>query len=301
MRFVPHTVGLRVTLVGGLWIGLTALLPPALGQTNLDADILPIENRHKLAPLTNALPVVLLALAAVLLIIAATLTILRHRVKTNLYKKVSDAQWNEDAQQEAGQRVDGDQVLGLCETLEAAPEDGGPPGQAAPPRQARLLTPASGPAWSEAMLTAFLRTCVKANCLGRTWSESAAGRMQLSNLPDPREAELIRRLIQRWQEFHVDPEAGVFLDHSSSDGKSRLCIISVTKDKRTISEAAFNAGFVIQNIGRYLKKTDLAQRRSPDQYHAPTKAELTAMTPGERESLVPITDIPDPWQVMIGG
>ena len=66
-------------------------------------------------------------------------------------------------------------------------------------QQVRLFTPASGPAWSEPMLKAFLSTCLKVNCLGRTWRESAARRLQSSNLPDPREAELIRRLIQRWQ------------------------------------------------------------------------------------------------------
>ena len=151
------------------------------------------------------------------------------------------------------------------------------------------------------MLKAFLSTCIRVNCLGRTWKESAERQVQSSNQPDPREAELIRRLMQRWQQFHVEPETGVFLEHSSDAGKSRVCLIRVSKDKRTLSEAAFNAGFVIESLGRYLRNTDLVYSRSPGEYHAPTKDELSAMTPGERDSLIRIVDIPDPWQTMIGG
>ena len=125
--------------------------------------------------------------------------------------------------------------------------------------------------------------------------------MQSSNLPDPREAELSRRLMQRWQEFHVDPETGVFLEHSCSADKHRVCIISVMKDKRTLIQAAFNAGFVLESVGRYLKSTDLVYQRGPGDYHAPTKDEYATMTPGEKDSLIRIKDIPDPWQAMIGG
>jgi hypothetical protein len=123
----------------------------------------------------------------------------------------------------------------------------------------------------------------------------------LSNLPDPREAELMRRLMQRWQEFHVDPDTGVFLERSSSAGNSRVCVISVIKDKRTLIEAGFNAGFVIESVGRYLRNTDLVYRRGLGHYHAPTRDELAAMTPGEKDSMMRITDIPDPWQAMIAG
>jgi hypothetical protein len=80
-----------------------------------------------------------------------------------------------------------------------------------------------------------------------------------------------------------------------------VCIISVSRDKRTLVEAAFNAGFVIESVGRYLKSTDLVHRRGLGEYHAPTKDELVAMTPGEKDSLMRITEIPDPWQAMIAG
>jgi hypothetical protein len=108
-------------------------------------------------------------------------------------------------------------------------------------------------------------------------------------------------LMQRWNEFHVDPDTGVFLERSSADGKNRVSVISVIKDKRTLVEAAINAGFVIESLGRYLKNTDLVYRRGLGDYHAPTKEELAKMTPGEKESMIRITDIPDPWQAMIAG
>jgi hypothetical protein len=80
-----------------------------------------------------------------------------------------------------------------------------------------------------------------------------------------------------------------------------VCVISVSKDKHTLIEAAFNAGFVIESVGRYLKSTDLVYLRSLGDYHAPTQDELAAMTPGEKESMLRITEIPDPWQAMIAG
>jgi hypothetical protein len=291
-------------LVGGFCVGLAWLVQSAPGQTNLDADILPAENLHRLSPIAGFLRLALWSFAAVLLVIAAVLTALRYRVTTNLYKASSDEQWNDDAREDAGEQVDAAEVIEACAVVEKATH----PVEAAEPAaeidhrpQARLFTPASGAAWREPMLKAFLVTCMKVNCLGRTWRESAARRVHSSNLPDPREAELIRRLMQRWQEFHVDPETGVFLDRSSSAGRNRVCVIRVSKDKRTLIEAAFNAGFVIESVGRYLKNTDLVYRRGLGDYHAPTKDELAAMTPGEKDSLMRITDIPDPWQTMIAG
>jgi hypothetical protein len=151
------------------------------------------------------------------------------------------------------------------------------------------------------MLKAFLGACMKVNCLGRTWREHAARQVQASNLPDPREAELIRRLMLRWREFHLDPETGVFLEHSTASGKSRVCVISVTRDKHTLTEAAFNAGFVIESVGRYLRNTDLVYRLGLGEYHAPTKDELVVMTPGDKDSMIRIAEIPDPWLAMIAG
>ena len=285
-------------------MGLAGLVPSAFGQTNLDADIAPGENLHRLSSAAGWVRLALWSLAAALLVIAAVLTVLRYRVVTRPYETPSDEQWDDDAQEDAGEQVDASEVDEACAVVEKA----GHPGEAAKPvakidhrPQTRLFTPASGAAWREPMLKAFLVTCMKVNCLGRTWRESAARRVHSSNLPDPREAELIRRLMQRWQEFHVDPEAGVFLERSSSAGRDRVCVIRVSKDKRTLVEAAFNAGFVIESVGRYLKSTDLVCRRGLGDYHAPTKDELVAMTPGEKDSLIRITDIPDPWQAMIAG
>src|ERR1035437_5374189 len=304
MHLVLHTVTLRVILAGGFYMGLAGLVPSALGQANLDADIPQAASLHNLSPLAGFLRLALWFLGAALLIVAAVMLGLLYRMTTNLYKTSSDAQWNEDAREDAGEWAEASEIIEACAVRDKAGEPGEaaePAAETKPRHQARLFTPASGTAWGEQMLKAFLGTCMKVNCLGRTWRESAAWRMQSSNLPDPREAELIRRLMQRWQEFHVDPETGVFLDRSSSAGKSRVCVISVSKDKRTLVEAAFNAGFVIESVGRYLKNTDLVYRRGLGEYHAPTKDELAAMTPGEKDSLMRITDIPDPWQAMIGG
>ena len=302
MHLGLHTVTFRMILAGGYCMGLAGLVASALGQTNLDADTLQTENLHNLSRIPGFLRLGLWFLAGTLLVIAAVLTALRYRMATNLYKSSSDAEWKDDAQEDAGERVEASEVIGACAAIEEAAQPvkaAEPAAQAGQRQQARLFTPASGAAWGESMLKAFLGTCMKVNGLGRTWRESAAWRVQSSNLPDPREAELIRRLMQRWREFHVDPETGVFLDHSSSAGKSRVCVIRVSKDKRKLIEAAFNAGFVIENVGRYLKNTDLVFRRGLGDYHAPTKDELAAMTPGEKDSLIRVTEIPDPWQAMI--
>ena len=304
MHLVRHTLTLRMVLAGGFCMGLASFVPAALGQTNVDADLVPTENLHNLSHLAGFVRYALWFLGAALLVIAAVLTGLRYRLATNLYKALTDEQWSEDAHEDAGNVFEASDVDEALEVLEktAQPAEVAKPAVETNQRpQARLFTPASGEAWGESMLKAFLGTCLKVNCLGRTWRESAARQARMSNLPDPREAELTRRLMQRWQEFHVDPETGVFLEHASSAGKSRVCIIRVSKDKRTVIEAAFNAGFVIENVGRYLKNTDLVYRQDLGDYHAPTKDELVKMTPGEKQSLIRITDIPDPWQVMIAG
>jgi hypothetical protein len=304
MDLVLRSLTLRIIWVGGFCLGLAGLVPFALGQTNLDADIPQAATLHDLSPLAGIVRLAFWFLAAALLIVAAVMFGLRQRATAGLYKTASDAQWDDDSREDAGERVDASDVDEACAVLDKA---GGPDETAKPAvktesrPQGRLFTPASGVAWGEPMLRAFLGTCMKVNCLGRTWRESAARRSQSSKLPDPREAELVRRLMQRWPEFHVDPETGVFLERSSAAGKSRVCVISVIKDKRTLVEASFNAGFVIESVGRYLKNTDLVHQRGLGEYHAPTKDELTAMLPGERDSMMRITDIPDPWQAMIGG
>ncbi len=305
MRVVRRSVSLRLIRAGSLCLGIAAMVPFALGQTNLDGDFPQSENPQSLSPLSGVLRVLLWTLGGTLLGIAAVLIFLRHRVATRLYESetASDEKWDEDAREEAGEAeaTEADAAIqeleGLAEADEAAEDAAG----GAPAQQARLFVPATGPAWRESMLKAFLGTCMKVNCLGRTWSESAQRQTGPSNQSDPREAELIRRLMQRWQEFHVDPETGVFLDRSSSTGESRVCIISVVKGKRTLAEAGINAGFVIDSVGRYLRNTDLVYRRESGVYHAPTKADLAAMTPGEKESLIRIREIPDPWQAMIAG
>ena len=289
---------------GVFCLALAGCVSSVLGQTNLDGDLVPTENIHNLAPMARFLRLALLFFAATLLIIAAVITIVRHRMATNLYKISSDAEWTDEAQEVAWENVEESDVDGALEVLEKAGQPVEAAKAAAAARhqhQERLFTPASGAAWREPMLKAFLSTCMKVNCLGRTWRESAARQARSSNLPDPREAELIRRLMQRWQEFHVDPESGVYLERSSSAGLDRVCIIRVLKDKRTLVEAAFNAGFVIESLGRYLRNTDLVYRRDLGDYHAPTKEELPSMTPGEKESMIRIADIPDPWQAMIAG
>jgi len=303
MHLVLHTVTQRMILVSAFCIDAASFVPSALGQTNVEGDISQPEDLHKLGPIAGSVRPFLWLLAAALLTLVAVLTALRYRKDPSLYKAPSDVHWNTDAQADTPEQLDVNEVIGACAVLEKAghaPEPEKPSQRSDHPHDMRLFTPASGAAWGESMLKAFLGTCMKVNCLGRTWRESAARQVQSSSLPDPREAELIRRFMLRWQQFHVDPETGVFVEHSSSAGTSRVCLISVTKDKHTLTEAAFNAGFVLESVGRYLKSTDLVYRRGPGDYHAPTKDELAAMTPGEKDSLIRVTEIPDPWQAMIG-
>ncbi|MGH7968582.1 MAG: hypothetical protein ACREIC_07645 [Limisphaerales bacterium] len=291
----------RLILGSALCVGLASVVTSSLGQTN-DDDALQPQNLHNLTSLPGFLHLALWILASALLVIAVVCIAVRYRLATNLYKASSDTKWTTEAPADAGERVEATEIIGACEVLEEAGQQvdaGKPAAKTVPSPQVRLFTPASGEAWGEPMLKAFLSTCMKVNCLGRLWRESAARQVQASNSPDPREAELIRRLMQRWQEFHVDPETGVYLEHSSGMSRSRICILGVTRDKHTISGAAINAGFVIETIGRYLKGMDLVYLRGPGEYHAPTKGDLTLMTPGEKESMMRITEIPDPWQSMI--
>jgi hypothetical protein len=304
MRVAVHSLTPRLIRAGSLCLSIAGLASLALGQTNLDGDFPQTENPHGLSPLSGVLRVLLWTLGGTLLVIAAVLITLRHRVATRLYESetASDEKWDADAREEAGEdATEADAAIEDLEGLGGAGEAAEDAAGRAAAEQARLFVPATGPAWRESMLKAFLGTCMKVNCLGRTWSENAQRQTGPSNHSDPREAELIRRLMQRWQEFHVDPETGVFMDRSSSTGESRVCIISVVKGKRTLAEAGFNAGFVIDSVGRYLRNTDLVYRRESGDYHAPTKADLAAMTPGEKDSLIRIREIPDPWMAMIAG
>lgn len=303
MHLVLHTVNQRRILAAAFCIGLVGINATVFGQSPGETDASSPEHLHDLSPLAGPLHFAFWILAGLILGLFAVLTALRYRVSTNLYKLSSDSLWSEEARADAGERIDEGEVLDACEKFEntePAVEAGEPPARPAPAHEGRLFTPASGTAWGESMLKAFLNTCVKVNCLGRTWRESAERQLQSANLTDPREAELIRRLMQRWQEFHVDPETGVFLEHSTAAGKSRVCVIGVTRDKHTLTAAAFNAGFVVESVGRYLRGTDLVYGRGPGDYHAPSKDELAAMTPGEKDSLIRVTEIPDPWAAMIG-
>jgi hypothetical protein len=301
MRPVMPSVTLRMRVCGSFCLALAGFVLCSLGQTNVDSDILQTEHVHNLSPAAGFARMGLWLLAAALLVVAGMVLFIRHRLATNLYKISSDEQWKDDSLEVAAEKIDAEVVKEACELVEKGPEAAELVPEPEKGPQARLFTPASGEAWREPMLKAFLGTCMKVNCLGRTWRESAARQVQVSNQPDPREAELIRRLMQRWQEFHVDPETGVFLERSSANGNERLTIISVVKDKRTLVEAAINAGFVIESLGRYLRSTDLVYKRGPREYHAPTQDDLVKMTPGERESMIRIADIPDPWQAMIAG
>ena len=105
-------------LVGGFCMGLAGLVPSALGQTNLDAGIPQTENVHDLSPMAGFLRLGLWSLGAALLVIAAALTALRYRVTTSLYKTASDAQWDDDAQEDAGERIEASEVAGACAVIE---------------------------------------------------------------------------------------------------------------------------------------------------------------------------------------
>ena len=139
-------------------MGLAGLAVSALGQTNLDANILHAENVHDLSPVGGFLRLGLWFLAGMLLIVAAVLTFLRYGVATKVYETTSDTQWKDEAQEEAGERAEASEIIGACEVLDktAQPAEAAEPAaEADQTQQARLFTPASGAAWREPMLKAF--------------------------------------------------------------------------------------------------------------------------------------------------
>src|SRR5689334_8995655 len=209
MHRTLHAVTLRMIRLGTCCLCLAGRVPFVLGQTNLEADIPPMDTLHNLSPVGGFARSFFFFLAAALLLLVGVWAALRYRTSPNLYQVATDAHWDTDAQADAGEKLDATEVLGACAALEhaeAPAEVAEPPVKTERPEPpGRVFTPASGAAWGESMLKAFLNACVKVNCLGRTWRESAARQVQSSSLPDPREAELIRRLMQRWQEFQVEP------------------------------------------------------------------------------------------------
>jgi hypothetical protein len=287
-----------------------ALTSSAFGQTNAEADILQPGGSYNLTPVAKFLRTILWSFGSILLVIAAVLTVLRYRVSPSLYKIVADVQWQEDAQDEAAVSVEESDVSEACAEIgkPAPTDDETKPSvpEAAEDNHPRLYTPASGPAWNEPMLNAFLSSCLKASCLGRIWQAEEARRQQgqpaSRRLPDPREAEFIRKLKARWHEFHVDPEFGIFVDHAAGGaGKSRVCLIEVSREKHAVTRAALNAGMVIESVGRYLKGSDLVYPSGLGYYHAPNQQELTALSAEESKRILRLKNIPDPWQAMIAG
>ena len=280
----------------------------AFGQASAEPDSLDTGGLHNLTPVARVLRTMLWSFAGILLLIAAVVTVLRRRVSPSLYQSATDEQWQEDAGEEAAAQVTEDEVVEACEDFgkpSSADDDAKPTTpQTPPPKQSRLYTPASGPAWDEPMLNAFLGSCLKANSLTRPWRDEAARRQQVqktsARLPDPREAEFIRKLKVRWQEFHVDPENGIFIEHViGSSGPSRLCIIRVSRQKHTVTRAELNAGFVLETVGRYLKSSDLAYPAEPACYQVPSAHELAAMSVEEKKRLLQLKQIPEPWQAMV--
>lgn len=301
---------LRTMIVGCVFVvSVCGLISSVSGQTNVDADVVQTGGVHDLSPVAGLVRKILWLFAGIILTVAGILIALRYRTSTSLYKTATDAQWKEDAWEEAGVLVEESEVREACEALEqpapAAEAVQPAAGEVAPISPQRLYTPASGPAWGESMLDAFLSSCLKANCLGRVWREEAARRnraQQVSRgLPDPREAELIRKLKARWHEFHVDPEHGIFADHGAGRGRLRVCLIEVTREKHAVTEAALNAGFVIESVGRYLKSSDVVYPGGLGHYHAPGRKELEELPAEQKQRVLPLKSIPDPWQAMIAG
>ena len=287
-----------------------ALTSSAFGQTNADPDVLQAGGFHNLTPFAKVLPTILWSFGSILLVIAAVAAVLRYRVNRGLYKTAADAHWQDDAREEAAVPVDESEVIEACAHFgkPAQADDGVKPSvpEVAGENHGRLCTPASGPVWDEPMLNAFLSSCLRANCLGRAWQEEAArrqpGQQASVRRPDPREAEFIRKLKARWQEFHIDPENGIFVEHvAGGSGRSRVCLIKVSREKHAVTRAALNAGFVIENVGRYLKSSDLVYPSGLGSYHAPNRQELTALSAEEKKGMLRLKNISDPWQAMIAG
>src|SRR5512140_3048150 len=116
-KSIPGSL-LRTTLKFAILLVVAALVNSVLGQTNVEADLLQTEHAHNLRPASGIVRMLLWSLAAALLVIGMILVALRYRVATNLYKVSSDAQWNEDSEQDAGERVDVEEVVGACAVLE---------------------------------------------------------------------------------------------------------------------------------------------------------------------------------------
>jgi hypothetical protein len=293
-----------------VFFAFAMVLSSAFGQTNVGPEILQPGGLHNLTPLTPILRAAFWLVALLLLAIAVVLSVLRSRVSPSLYRTAADTHWQEDAHEEVGETFDESEVVEACADF-GKPTGAGDEVQASVPESGagnhpRLYTPASGPVWNESMLNAFLCSCLKVSCLGRAWQAEAArrasGQQSSARLPDPREAEFIRRLKARWHEFQVDPDEGVFVEHVTGDsGSSRVCLVKVTREKHSVARATLNAGFVIDSLGRYLKSSDQVYPSGPGHYHAPNPQELTALSAEEKKCLIRLKDIPDPWQAMIAG
>ncbi len=286
------------------------LMSSAADQTNAEPDMLRLSGAYNLSPLARVLPKIFLGFGSTLLVVGGTLAVLRYRLKTNLYKAVTDANWQDDAHEEAAILVDEDKGAEACADFgKPAPEENRETAAAQEPvgdDHARIYTPASGPAWREPLLEAFLCSCLKASCLGRAWHDEAARAQpdqSASRRPlDPRSAEFIRRLKARWHEFHVDPDQGIFVEHClGGSERSRVCVIEVAREKHTVTHAALNAGIVIESVGRYLKSSDVAYPTGVGYYHAPDNQERTGLSPEQRKGLLRLKNIPNPWEVMIAG
>jgi hypothetical protein len=307
-------------MVGALLLGSAiAWASSAMGQTNAEPELAPTGVLYNLTPVAKAARIVLWSVASVFLVIAAAVLVLRHMVKPSFYKAVTDTHWQEDAQQEAGVVVGESEVLEACADFKAGTQEASTAKpsvlEAVEEKKPRLYTPASGPEWTEPMLNAFIASCLRANCLGRAWQEEAAYRVARDSmppeaqreqpsrrLPDPREAEFLRKLKVRWQEFEVDPDTGIFVEHAAAgSGKSHVCILEVAREKHKVARAALNAGFVIESLGRYLMASDQVYPTRPGYYHAPDGRELAALAPEQKQHLIRVKNIPDPWKAMIGG
>jgi hypothetical protein len=290
-------------------ISVGGLVATALGQTNVEVDPVQRSQLHDLSPVAGLLWKMLLLFGGIILAVAAVLTALRYRTSTNLYKVATDEQWKEDAWDEAGVIVEEGEISEACENLEhpASAAEADQPAAAEPPgiSHERLFTPASGPAWGEPMVNAFLSACLKANSLGRVWRENAASRNRAPPVargsPDPCEAELIRKFKARWHEFHVDPDNGIFIDRGAGQARTRVCLIGVTREKRAVTEAVLNSGFVIDSLDKYLRSSVKVSPSGIGKYHAVTRTEFEALPAEEQRRALPLKQIPDPWQSMIAG
>jgi hypothetical protein len=242
-----------------LLAGAVAWAASALGQTNAETEVIPTRVPVNLTPVARIVRVILWSFAGILLAIAAAAAVFRYFIKPGAEKAAQDPHWQDDAQEEAAPKVGETEVLEACADFQKGAQaaytvnPAEPEPQVVEEKKTRLYTPASGPAWTEPMLNAFIASCLKANCLGRAWQEevaerSASPKSEIRNpkevrspkpeartgkadaagedIPaagqqptpsrrflDPREAELLRKLKARWHELEVDPDSGIFLEH----------------------------------------------------------------------------------------